>query len=78
MKFMAPASLCGLKGGAKTIKINATFFFTVWHQAQTVEMIIISIEPTANNVKFMVPGIGVLLLGQGSGEDIIYMMVSLI
>jgi hypothetical protein len=59
----------GLRGGAKTTKINAIFknllLYSWTSSNQTACMIVISIESSTNIVKFMALGSGVLVLGQG-------------
>ena len=63
---MVPAPL---GGGAKTSKISAIFknllLYSWTSSSQTVGMIVISIKSSTKIVKFMAPGSGVLVLGQG-------------
>jgi hypothetical protein len=68
-----PSAPWGPRGGAKTIKINAIIknLYSSAQSSQTVAMIVISIEPSTKIVKFMAPGSGVLVLGQGPVEYIV-------
>ena len=59
----------GLRGGAKTTKINAIFqnllLYSWTHSSQTVDETVFSIEPSTKIVKFMALGLGVQAVGWG-------------